>query len=160
MGEASNPGPRTRRRRRVRSSSSLSSEIGHDPTFLDDFERDGLQTIGVARRTRDGRDWHHQGVVPVAFQRNTQDGVLPFNGFQHGLLKQAPRVGEDSNPGPVETRSARRSAAAGDWDDESGPLAVAEPAQTDGECSRRAVRADRVRRPKRLQIQMPTKPSQ
>ena len=64
------------------------------------------------------------------------------------------RVGEASNPGPVEARSARRSAAAGDWDDESGSLAVAEAAQTNGECSRRAVRADSVRRPKRLRIQM------
>ena len=76
------------------------------------------------RHSRDGRDWHHQRVVPVAFQRSTEDGVLPFNGFQHGLLKQVPplrrtlwgwrgvRVGEASNPGPVETRSARRSQTA------------------------------------------------
>ena len=85
---------------------------------------------------------------------------------QCGLMKQAPplrrtfwcwrgvRVGEALNPGPVETRSARRSAVASDWDDESGPLAVAEPAQTNGDCSRRAVRGDSVRRPKRLRIQM------
>ena len=66
---------------------------------------------------------------------------------QCGLMKQVPplrrtlwgwrglRVGEASNPGPVETRSARRSAVAGNWDEESRPVAVAEPAQTDGDCS-------------------------
>ena len=83
---------------------------------------DGLQAIVVARCSRDGRHWHHQRVVPVAFQGSAQDGVLPFYGFQHGLLKQVPplrrtiwgwrgvRVGEASNPGPVQTRSARRLA--------------------------------------------------
>ena len=71
---------------------------------------------------RDGRHRHHQGVVPGALQGSSQDGVLPFHGFQHGLLKQVPplprtvwgwrgvRVGEASNPGPVQTRSTRRLA--------------------------------------------------
>ena len=48
--------------------------------------------------------------------------MLPFHGFQHGLLKQVPplrrtvwgwrgvRVGEASNPGPVQTRSTHRLA--------------------------------------------------
>ena len=81
---------------------------------------DGPEAIGVARCSRDGRDWHHQGVVPVDLQGCAPDGVFPFHGFQHGLLKQVPplhrtlwgwrgvRVGEASNPGPVQTRSGRR----------------------------------------------------
>ena len=64
-------------------------------------------------------------------------------------------VGEASNLGLVQTRSARRLAAVGGWDEESvrnqsdspsGALAVAEPVQTSGECSSWAVRADCVRR--------------
>ena len=83
---------------------------------------DGLQTIGVARCSRDGQHRNHQGIVPVDLQGSSQNGVLPFHGFQHGLLKQVPplrrtvwgwrgeRVGEASNPGPVQTRSTRRLA--------------------------------------------------
>ena len=83
---------------------------------------DGLQAIGVARCSRDGRHWRHQRVVPVALQGSAQDGVLPFYGFQRGLLKQVlplrrtvwgwrgVRVGETSNLGLVQTRSTRRLA--------------------------------------------------
>ena len=79
---------------------------------------DGLQAIGISRCSRDGRHW----VVPVDLQGCAPDGVFPCHGFQHGLLKQVPplhralwgwrgvRVGEASNPGPVQTRSARRLA--------------------------------------------------
>ena len=35
---------------------------------------DGLEAIGVARCSRDGRDWHHQGVVPVDLQWCAPDG--------------------------------------------------------------------------------------
>ena len=73
---------------------------------------DCLQAIGVERCSRDGRHWDHQGVVPVSFHGCPPDGVFPFHGFQHGLLKQVPplrralwgwrgvRVGEASNLGP------------------------------------------------------------
>ena len=79
---------------------------------------DGLQTIGVARCSRDGRHRNHQGIVPVDLQGSSQDGVLPFHGFQHGVLKQVPplrrtvwgwrgvRVGEAANPGPVQNNEA------------------------------------------------------
>ena len=87
---------------------------------------DGLEAIGVARCSRDGRHFDHQVVVPVDFQGSAPDGVFPFHGFpsmgSRMVLKQVlplhralwgwrgVRVGEVSNPGPVQTRSARRLA--------------------------------------------------
>ena len=82
----------------------------------------GLQTIGVARCAGDGRDRDHQRGHTVACKGGCPIGGFPFNGFQHGCVKQVPpahrfrcgwrgvRVGEASNPGPVQTRSSRRLA--------------------------------------------------
>ena len=49
---------------------------------------DGLQAIVVARCSRDGRESSRS--CPNFFPGSGQDGVVPFNGLQHGLLKEVP----------------------------------------------------------------------
>ena len=66
--------------------------------------------------------WHHQRAHTVVCKGGCPIGGFPFNGFQHGCVIQVPpahrfrcgwrsvRVGEASNPGPVQTRSSSKLA--------------------------------------------------
>ena len=81
---------------------------------------DVFKTIGVEGRAGDGRGGDCQGVGAIDGQRRSQDGIFPVHGFKHGEMTdfvcvlrprwgwRGVRVGEASNPGPLQTRQARR----------------------------------------------------
>ena len=141
--------------------------LGEDiPTDQQDLEG---WMVSKQLELRDALEMGEIGAHPVACKGGSQNGGFPFNGFQHGHVNQVPsahrfrygwrgvRVGEASNPGPVQTRSSRRLAETNQNSSDSfrGAIAVAEPAQQNSECCRWAFPVDGVRRPKRLRIQKP-----
>ena len=83
---------------------------------------DVFKTIGVEGRAGDGRggDCQRVGAIDGQHKGASQVGIFPVHGFKHGEMTdfvcvlrprwgwRGVRVGEASNPRPVQTRQARR----------------------------------------------------